>query len=1099
MKKILIFAVMMLVFSITFAWDNGVSFPDPNENSIQESSHGIAVDGNGRIWYGSFYATDSIYVANTGSYEACRNLKVFNPDGTLETIVKTFYPLDTTESYYGYEVDTFWNELRGLGTSPEGDVIVSVHDSWYVVNKDDFTTKLIVKQPFGDNTITKVATDSIGNFFVNAVAAGGQPIKAYDPSGNFIRDVVPGELISGYSRTVEVSPDGKEIYFINFYLGEGVIIFRSDEGIYGDYTSQIDTIHGLRAESAGWDPLGRLWFGASYLSSNIYTHYAHYAWDPISESLIDSIIPVVSIIEEKRRPIGIDFSKEGHIAYISYFVPYGANSNDIYKHTNFSNEPILINVQSKNYAVELTWSSVIETDGIYYIYRSTNNVDFNLIDQITGTPPDTTYTDVNVINGTEYFYKVSAKTNDLGESIFSNVLSTTPNASPVLSPISNKSTLEDTPLTFTLDASDPDNDDINYIIKINSNEITDSISENNLTLTPKKDWFGQSEVTVIALDYSKSDTAHFTLDVIPVNDQPICNPINTIVMENEILEIILTGSPGPTNEANQKLICQINTLPNSGYLTETIDGSKIIQDQLPYVLNGDKVYYAQTNRFEKDTFQIQVMDDGGTENGGIDVSDPQTVTISLNIPSNFCVKTNGPIEGGVTIINDNAIYAAASEDGVYRFNSEGNIVYTLNVNGNIKSSTTITPDHKVYIASTDYNLYSFNANGLNNTGWPVSLGAQATASVATDTYGNVYIGTSNGIFQAISPEGSVLWGYNVGAAVYASSAISLDNILFVINENGRIFAIDLNNINPDYVQYEWLYELGEQVISSPALDNQGNIYITTLTGNIYKLFAGSDQAEYVWNYSVSAPISSSPIIGSDYTAYFGSENGYFYAIKQNGDLKWERDLNYPIRSTAALAEYGIDNDRLYIGTDGGYLFALSLSDGSVLWKHKTKNSIRCPILYSDNFVYFGTISGDIVSIADSVKISKFKKNADVNPQWPTFQRNNARTGMFESITNIDDNKKIPNSYSLSQNYPNPFNPTTAIEYALPEQSNVKLIIYDIKGNTVKHWNYINQNAGYYSVIWNGTNSSGSQVSTGIYFYRIIAGDFTQTKKMVFMK
>jgi len=94
---------------------------------------------------------------------------------------------------------------------------------------------------------------------------------------------------------------------------------------------------------------------------------------------------------------------------------------------------------------------------------------------------------------------------------------------------------------------------------------------------------------------------------------------------------------------------------------------------------------------------------------------------------------------------------------------------------------------------------------------------------------------------------------------------------------------------------------------------------------------------------------------------------------------------------------------------------------------------------------------------------------------------------------------IPTEFQLAQNYPNPFNPTTTIEYSLPEQADVKLIIYDIRGNTVKQWIYPNQNVGYYSVIWNGTNSSGNQVSTGIYFYRIIAGDFTQTKKMVFMK
>jgi len=107
--------------------------------------------------------------------------------------------------------------------------------------------------------------------------------------------------------------------------------------------------------------------------------------------------------------------------------------------------------------------------------------------------------------------------------------------------------------------------------------------------------------------------------------------------------------------------------------------------------------------------------------------------------------------------------------------------------------------------------------------------------------------------------------------------------------------------------------------------------------------------------------------------------------------------------------------------------------------------------------------------------------------------------IVHNVVGTSEKTGIPTEFQLAQNYPNPFNPTTFIEYGLPEQSDVKLMIYDIKGNTVKQWTYNNQNAGYYSVIWNGTNNSGNQVSTGIYFYRIIAGDFIQTKKMMFMK
>jgi|GEM_PF-5526365 len=64
MKKILISVIAMLVTSIALArWDTGESFPNPNENTLTRGSHGIAVDGNGRIWYGAMFVSDSIYVS----------------------------------------------------------------------------------------------------------------------------------------------------------------------------------------------------------------------------------------------------------------------------------------------------------------------------------------------------------------------------------------------------------------------------------------------------------------------------------------------------------------------------------------------------------------------------------------------------------------------------------------------------------------------------------------------------------------------------------------------------------------------------------------------------------------------------------------------------------------------------------------------------------------------------------------------------------------------------------------------------------------------------------------------------------------------------
>jgi len=94
---------------------------------------------------------------------------------------------------------------------------------------------------------------------------------------------------------------------------------------------------------------------------------------------------------------------------------------------------------------------------------------------------------------------------------------------------------------------------------------------------------------------------------------------------------------------------------------------------------------------------------------------------------------------------------------------------------------------------------------------------------------------------------------------------------------------------------------------------------------------------------------------------------------------------------------------------------------------------------------------------------------------------------------------IPDEYALFHNYPNPFNPSTMIEYALPQESKVYLVIYDILGRHVKTLVRQTQAPGYKSVRWNGRNDMGQQVSAGMYFYRIQAGEFVQTKKMVLLK
>jgi hypothetical protein len=99
----------------------------------------------------------------------------------------------------------------------------------------------------------------------------------------------------------------------------------------------------------------------------------------------------------------------------------------------------------------------------------------------------------------------------------------------------------------------------------------------------------------------------------------------------------------------------------------------------------------------------------------------------------------------------------------------------------------------------------------------------------------------------------------------------------------------------------------------------------------------------------------------------------------------------------------------------------------------------------------------------------------------------------------EDLALLPDEFSLSQNYPNPFNPMTVIEYSLPHACNVRLQIYNILGRRVKTLVNDYQSAGYYSICWDGNSRNGRAAASGVYFYRINAGDFIESKKMLLLK
>jgi len=168
-----------------------------------------------------------------------------------------------------------------------------------------------------------------------------------------------------------------------------------------------------------------------------------------------------------------------------------------------------------------------------------------------------------------------------------------------------------------------------------------------------------------------------------------------------------------------------------------------------------------------------------------------------------------------------------------------------------------------------------------------------------------------------------------------------------------------------------------------------------------------------------------------------------------------------------------------------------------------KGNIDVNPLFSDTLFHLSDLSLCIGAGIESIDIGGTMYYCppfcyDGNPR-PNPSGSKPDIGACESPRAIpvgvkDDLTQLPDTYSLAQNYPNPFNPTTTIVYGLRERAIVELIVYDVLGREIETIVGGEQNAGYYEIEF-----KASRLASGIYFYRLQAGSFVLTKKMIILK
>jgi len=465
----------------------------------------------------------------------------------------------------------------------------------------------------------------------------------------------------------------------------------------------------------------------------------------------------------------------------------------------------------------------------------------------------------------------------------------------------------------------------------------------------------------------------------------------------------------------------------------------------------------------------------------------------------FSTNVGGPVYAGISIISDNALYAIASGDAIYRMNTIGSIAYSLQVAGDIRSASSIAYDNTVYIASSDRNLYAFSKDG--NSAWPpLPTGGVLTATPVIDSAANrLYIGVSNHNFIAVNRStGTVAWNYFADDQIKNSAVITGDRKLIFATQKGSLYGFNLKKLSVPAAP-TWQLALPDTAPSSFAVDNKGNIYFGTGSGILFKVaLPDNKQPEIVWQTLLGHSIVGAPVIDAHGILYVGSTDSKLYAVDiSSGAVKWSFATSGPIQSTPAISNAG----KIFVANDSGEVYCLD-SAKVIQWYYKSNAAIVSHLLYYKSILFFGTLGNKVIALYDSSQSSALSKSSGTvenfgEPVWSTFQGDGQRTGASSAspVTGLGiNNEGIPSDFALMQNYPNPFNPSTVIAYELPKSGKVSIKVFNMLGQQIDLLVDGFQSAGYHEVTFD-TKS----IPSGIYFYQMTVGSFIQTKKMVFMK
>lgn len=300
-------------------WQFVKVFPDTNIN-FGAGVHGVAVDPDGKIWVGPAGVTNNDSLPNG---KKTVSIYIYNPDGTETPLSRIKYINTGTVS------DTLTALCRGSRTATDGNIVYGVGSVLWKINYK--TGAGMAKVNPSATSVTAPAFTSANEMFTAHVLPGND-IKLWDATFGTLGSAV--SAVVGFSRTLEVSKDGNDIYWCG-YTNQRIYQYHSDYGTLGPYALVDSFAIGCQVESTGWNIKdGYLYASSGNIDTVDYTPAigppwqptVWYAFDVATKTVKDSIVwnwaayPYnVSPVSNAPRPRAIDFSVTGDTAYVGCF------------------------------------------------------------------------------------------------------------------------------------------------------------------------------------------------------------------------------------------------------------------------------------------------------------------------------------------------------------------------------------------------------------------------------------------------------------------------------------------------------------------------------------------------------------------------------------------------------------------------------------------------------------------------------------------------------------------------------------------------------------------------------------------------------------